>query len=358
MRYLILDEVSPGMRLANDLFDASGRTLIGQGNKLTDRIIEKLLEYGFDGIYVEDSLSEDIKVEDVISPQLRAEGMDCIRNADIDRCMEIARMMVEEILQNGALTIDLVNLRSFDDYTYAHSVNVAVLCGVMGLGFGLDEEELTCMITAALIHDLGKLSIPGNILNKPSRLTPEEFQIMKSHPQLSYELIQNRLDIAPSIKTAVLYHHENVDGSGYPHGIKGDEHTLFTKILHVADVYDALVSKRPYKKPYSSFDAAEYLMANCGTLFDLESVKMLLTYVPLFPKGTEVVLSDGQKGIIYGNSGIHNLRPIIRTENGSLIDLTQPPYLSYTLSSINEETQQARKDSEAERNKMIGLSNL
>ena len=155
-----------------------------------------------------------------------------------------------------------------------------------------------------------------------------------------------------------MYHHENVDGSGYPHGIKGDEHTLFTKILHVADVYDALVSKRPYKKPYSPFDAAEYLMANCGTLFDLESVKMLLTYVPLFPKGTEVVLSDGQKGIIYGNSGIHNLRPIVRTEDGSLVDLTQPPYLSYTLSSINEETQQARRDSEAERNKMIGLSNL
>ena len=354
MRYVILEEATPGMCLANDLIDSLGRTLIGRGCELTEIYIEKLKEYGFDGVYIDDELSQGIDVADVISPQLRAEGMACIRNADIDKCIEVAKKMVEEILQKGILPMDLTDLRTYDDYTYAHSVNVAVLCGVMGMGFHMDETDLTYMITAALIHDLGKLTIPTQILNKPGRLTPEEFEIMKTHAQLSYDLIRERWDMSSFIKTAVLFHHENVDGSGYPQGITGDMQTIFAKILHVADVYDALVSKRPYKMPYSPFEAAEYLMANCGTLFDLEAVKMLLKCVPLYPKGTEIRLSDGRKGIIYENSGFHNLRPIVRLFDGALIDLAEPDYLTYTISSSRKDWAAASKDFEEARKKMIG----
>lgn len=351
MRYVIIEEASPGMRLANDLFDSLGRTLIGSGCELSELYIEKLKEYGFDGIYIDDELSKGIEISDVISPQLRAEGMACVRKADIDKCLEVAKKMVEEILQNGALPMELTSLRTYDDYTYAHSVNVAVLCGVIGLGFNMDETDLTNLITAALLHDLGKLSIPEEILNKPGRLTPEEFAIMKTHSQLSYNLIQERWDLSSYVKTAVLFHHENVDGSGYPQGITGDKQTIFTKILHVTDVYDALVSKRPYKNPFSPFDAAEYLMANCGSLFDLEVVKMLLKCVPLYPKGTEIRLSNGQKGIIYENSGFHNLRPVIRLFTGELIDLTDREYLCYTISSARKDIAAASGDYEESRKK-------
>lgn len=120
----------------------------------------------------------------------------------------------------GNVSLDLTDLRSYDDYTYAHSVNVAVYCGVIGMGMGMSEVELGHLVTAALLHDLGKLQIPDEILNKPGRLTQEEYLIMKSHATLSYQIISERWDISAHIKEAVLHHHENVDGSGYPDGWK------------------------------------------------------------------------------------------------------------------------------------------
>lgn len=186
MRYVPLREAEPGMVLAADLYDSVGRTLIGCHCELTESYLEKLEAYGFDGIYIEDKLSEGITIESVITPQLRQEGQERIRACDIDGCKLIARRMVEEILSCGNVSLDLTDLRSYDDYTYAHSVNVAVYCGVIGMGMGMSEVELGHLVTAALLHDLGKLQIPDEILNKPGRLTQEEYLIMKSHATLSY----------------------------------------------------------------------------------------------------------------------------------------------------------------------------
>lgn len=353
MRYITLQNTKPGMRLACDLYDSFGRTLVGSNCELTPYYIEKLHEYGFDGVYIEDEISKDIKVESVISSKLRTTGIINVRQGNIDACKEIAKQMVEEILERGILSLDLTDLRSYDDYTYAHSVNVATICCVIGIGMEMSEEDLTNLVTAALLHDLGKLQIPAEILNKPGRLTPEEYQIMKSHATLSYEFISERWDLSSYIKTAVLFHHENVDGSGYPQGLDGSEQTIFTKILHVADVYDALVSKRPYKKPYCPYEASEYLMGGCGIMFDRKVVEVLLKYVPLYPKGTEVILSDGRCGIIYENSGVHNLRPIIRLMDGRMIDLTKSENLDLTLFVPTEEREVSPEESEKARNEMI-----
>lgn len=352
MRYISLREAEPGMVLAMDLYDSFGRTLIGSGCELSENYIEKLYDYGFDGVYIEDALSEGINIESVISPQLRMEGQRCVREYDIDGCKEVAKLMVEEITSKSNLSLDLTDLRSYDDYTYAHSVNVAVYCGVIGMGMGMDETDLGCLIIAGLLHDLGKQQIPEEILNKAGRLTQEEYLVMKSHARLSYEIIGERWDISARIKEAVLHHHENVDGSGYPDGLDGSEQTLFTKILHVADVYDALTSKRPYKEPYAPYEATEYLMGGCGILFDKEIVEALLLYVPLYPKGTKVILSDEREGIVYENSGLHNLRPIVRLMDGTMLDLTDENNFRITLTPQREEkisTEQA----EQERSEMI-----
>lgn len=353
MRYISLRNARPGMRLAYNLYDSFGRTLLGGSCELTEMYIERLYEYGFDGVYIIDALSEDIEIEGAISQQLRSEGMVCIRECDIDRCKGIAQRMVEEITSKGTLSLDLTDLRTYDDYTYAHSVNVAVVSCIIGLGMGLDEKDLTLLVTAALLHDLGKLQIPPEILNKPGRLTQEEYQIMKSHATLSYELLKDRWDISSHIKTAVLFHHENVDGSGYPQGLEGSEQSLFTRILHVADVYDALVSKRPYKEPYSPHEATEYLMGGCGIMFDKQVVEALLAYVPLYPKGTEVELSDGRIGIIYENAGLHNLRPVLRLLDGTRLDLLENENLHLTLMTRRREDAISPEEAEQERNEMI-----
>ena len=331
MRYVPIDQAQVGMVLGNPIFDLSGRILIGAGVELSQQYIEHLRKYGFSGVYVDDELSRGIEVASVISPKLRQSGMECLKRGDLDACKKICESLVDEILSKEFISLDMMDLRSYEDHTYAHSVNVAVLCTIIGMGMNLGKKELENLTLAALLHDIGKQTIPLELLNKKGRLTEKEFAIIKNHPVASYDMIKERWDISAEVKAAVLFHHENVDGSGYPRGIEAKDMTVNTKILHVADVYDALTAKRPYKEPYSPLEATEYLMGGCGIMFDLKCVDTLLKYVPIYPKGTTVRLSDGREGIVYENSGVNNLRPILRLMNGSMLDLTSKDCLNITI---------------------------
>ena len=219
----------------------------------------------------------------------------------------------------------------------------------------MSERDLEILTTAALFHDLGKLTIPKEILNKPGRLTSEEYKLVKTHPIKSYELIKNRYEISAHVKQAVLLHHENYDGSGYPNGIYGEEQSIFVRVLHVCDVYDALTSKRPYKEGYCPSEAAEYLMGACGIMFDRYVVEKFLQLVPLYPKGTEIKLSNGRRAIVVDNMGGHNLRPVVRTiDDGTDIDLENRANLNITiLPGDSDATEEFRQKSEAERQEMI-----
>lgn len=354
MRYVLIKDVKPGMILAQRLVEASGRILATENSSLTEYAIEKLKREGYDGIYIEDDLSSDIFIEGAISSTLRAASMGCIKKQDLDGCMRMADEIVMHLHKKSKMNLDFSDFRTTEDYIFAHSVNVAVLSCVVGMGFDLNEGELRNLTFAGLVHDIGKLEIPSIVRNKAGRLTRDEYQIMKSHAILSYELIKARSDISAHIKKAVRAHHENVDGSGYPDGSLGEEQSLFTKILHVTDVYDALISRSPYKKPYSPQEASEYLMGGCGVLFDKEVVEILLKNVPIYPKGTEVSFSDGRSGIIYENTGVNNLRPIVKMHDGTIIDLSKPENFSMTIIvdkelAISEEYENERKEMIEER---------
>ena len=354
MRYVGLEEIIPGMKLSQPLRDVDGRMLLGEGCILNESYVGKLQDFGVDGIYIEDEWSKGVEIAPVISPKLKNKAMDSVRAMDVDACIECAKSIVDAILSNGNISLDMADLRSYDNYTYAHSVNVGVIACIIGMGKGgFTEKDMEGLVLAGLLHDLGKLQIPNEILNKNGRLTPEEFALIKEHPKLSYELLSDRWEISVFVKTAVKYHHENVDGSGYPDGLKGDMHTDFIKILHVADVYDALISKRPYKKPFSPHEVVEYMMGNCGTLFDKEMVDILLKYVSLYPKGTEVNLSDGRIALVIENSAEHNLRPIVRLKSGEEIDLCKT--LSLTITDARDNDEEILK-AEKEREEMIEAS--
>ncbi|MDE7207321.1 MAG: HD domain-containing protein [Lachnospiraceae bacterium] len=353
MRYIKIEDAKSGMCLAYNMYDTDGHTLICSGSVLSEFYIRRLNDYGFDGVYIADELSQDIEIEPIITPELRAEGLVGVRESNIDSCKNVAKKIVDQVLDKDILSLDLTDLRSFDSYTYAHSVNVAVIACVIGFGLSLNSEELEQIVMAGLLHDLGKLVIPREILNKPARLTSEEYDIMKTHSTLSYELIKERWDISANVKAAVLYHHENVDGSGYPDGREGDQTSLFTKVLHVADVYDALVSKRPYKNPYSPYEACEYLMGAGGIMFDTKVVEALMLCVPFYPKGTQVKLSDNREGIIVENSGTRNLRPLIRLLDGTMLDLQEHENFKITILHETNETVLDPIAGEADRKKML-----
>lgn len=357
MRYILLDEVKPGMIATGSLYDYYGEIIINSQTVLTEDDIETIKKFGYHGIYINDDLSFDIEVKDVITPSLRAEGLSCVRAGDIDGCKKVAQRIVEQIVSKGEVSLDMIDLRTYDNFTYSHSVNVAVFACVIGIGLHYDESYLKMLVTAALLHDLGKLSIPEDIINKPGRLTKEEYNLMRKHPVLSYELIQDDPKIPNEVKEAVLSHHENEDGTGYPNGTRGEDQSDFTKIIHVADVYDALVSERPYKKPYSPYEAAEYMMGGCGILFNQRMVEALLDFVSLYPKGTGVTLSDGRAGIIVENSGFNNLRPVIRLLNGSTLDLTLKQNLSLTIVNSREVSGSELEQDEKKRKSMVENAN-
>jgi hypothetical protein len=195
MRYIKINDAKPGMRLAYNIYDADGHTLICKGSALSEFYVKKLNEYGFSGIYIADSLSDDIVIEPIITPELRTEGLNKVRNSDVDGCKGVSRQIVNQILHKGVLSLDLKDLRSFDGYTYAHSVNVAVISCIIGFGLKLNSQALEQVVMAGLLHDLGKQEIPQSILNKPTRLTNDEYKIMKTHSTLSYEMIKDRWDI-------------------------------------------------------------------------------------------------------------------------------------------------------------------
>ncbi|MCR4611436.1 MAG: HD domain-containing protein [Lachnospiraceae bacterium] len=353
MRYVPLNEVKPGMISTGSLYDYDGKMFIKNKAVLSKEDIDKIKEYGYQGIYINDELTADIVVEDVISPNLRSKGLFCVRDRDIDGCKKVARKIVSEIVSKGQVSLDMTDLRTYDNFTYAHSVNVAVYACVIGIGLHYDEKDLKNLVTAALLHDLGKLTIPEDIINKPGRLTKEEYNLIKKHPTLSYELIKDDKKIPSEVKEAVLSHHENEDGTGYPNGTRGESQSEFTQILHVADVYDALVSERPYKKPYSPYEAAEYMMGGSGIMFNQRMVESLLDFVPLYPKGTRVTLSNGKKGIIMKNDGLNNLRPVIKMDNGATLDLTLKQYLSLTIINSGFLSGKNLEEDEIKRKEMV-----
>ena len=327
MRYLRIDLVFPGMMLGADVLDSEGRILISENTALTEQYIERLISLGIPAVYVEDKLSAGIDLKPPIPPVLRSAGLSAVRNKDIDTCRLIAKQIVDEIIANGFHSLDMQDLRTFDDYTFAHSVNVAVMACVIGFGMEIHNDQLVDLVFAALLHDIGKLDLPAELLNKPDILTKEEYALVKTHPTLAYDMIYDRLDISSNVKNAVLCHHENYDGSGYPKGFSQDEIPFLARIIHVADVYDALTSERPYKRAYSPYAAIEILKGGSGTIFDPAIVDAFLKYIPIYPKGTEIHLSDGTVGIVIENSEEHNHRPIIRCmEDFAEIDLSSAEY--------------------------------
>lgn len=337
MRYISIDHVKENDIAAIDVQDNDGRIMVAKGAALTESVISRLRYLGYRGLYIGDFISEDIDIPETISPELRNLAKECIKTLDVKGSVKISHSIIKEILDKQIVALDMSDIRSFDDYTYAHSVNVAVLSCVIGVAMKLDEQELQDLVNAAILHDFGKMKVPDEILNKRDRLTGSEYEIIKNHVTFSHEIIKDHDEITEAVKDAVYSHHENDDGSGYPRGLIGSETSLIARIIHVADVYDALVSNRPYKKGYAPWEAAEYLMGGCGINFSKEVVEKFIRLVPIYPIGAEVMLSTGDLSLVIGNKGNNILRPIVRRiKDGALIDLSLRENLTTSIYAPDE----------------------
>lgn len=334
MRYITIRQIKTGMILGQDIYDGTGKLLLAKHQVLKKEHIANLENFGYPGLYIDDEFTQGIEAEEMIKPQLKQRALELVHDLFISdehkedaaeqewRIREIVMKVVEDILSRGDVMYNMINLKNYDDYTYFHSVNVAILSAVIGARYGMEEYDLRILTTAALLHDIGKKFLEIDILNAKRALTEEERRIVLQHPKLGYEFLRDYYDFAPEVYMSVLEHHESYSGEGYPMRKSGEEITIYARIIKMADVYDAMTSKRPYRSQMSPSDAVEYIMAMNGSEFDPQLVEVFLTWVAAYPAGCTVELSDGRTAVVKYNYPGFALRPKVRIEGtGEEVDL-------------------------------------
>ena len=216
----------------------------------------------------------------------------------------------------------LRRVRRYDDLTYIHSLNVAILCHEFANWMHMPEEEQDILTLAGLLHDVGKMGIPGKIIKKAGLLTDEEYELIKQHPQKGYDFLKKH-PLDERIMNAALMHHERCDGSGYPQGLKEDEIDDFAKIVAIADYYDALTSARVYREPHCPFEVFRMLQQERDK-FDSTYLAVFMEGVASFYIGCEVVLSNQKRARMVDTNPTDQSNPIVKMD-GLIVNLAMAP---------------------------------
>jgi HD-GYP domain-containing protein (c-di-GMP phosphodiesterase class II) len=239
---------------------------------------------------------------------------------------EVVNELVSTCMNSPSVFPTMTRLKDFDDYTFTHSLNVSIISMAIGRKLNKNEKDLNTIGLAGIMHDLGKMKIPEKILNKPDKLSEEEFRIMKQHPVRGYDLLKHYTDFSEDILLSVLQHHEKADGTGYPGGLMEKQIHPNAKIISISDVYDAVTSDRVYHQGRSPSEALKLIFENSGKHFNETLVKFFINLMGIYPVGTLIMLDSHELAIVFDSNQKDILRPtviVISNKKGSRID----PYL-------------------------------
>lgn len=358
MRLVNINSCQPGMRIGKAIYNDKGKVLLTQGSKLTERFITKLKKYHIATIYIEDHASEGIDIVDSIPDILRLEAMEKITEGfktisefssnrtnlqnmlKSGRAMRSFQKVFRDIYSCINTNQDALNLlattKMHENYVYNHCLNVSIYACQLAIENGLPLKNIEEIGLGAMLHDIGQVYVPLEILNKPDELTKDEYAQVQTHCELGFEMLRKMHEIPVTVAHCALQHHERVDGLGYPRGLKDDEIHKYAKIISVVDVFDALTNPRPYRPAMLPHKGMEILYAGSGTQFDSKQIHLFKNSIALYPPGLTVKLNDGRTGIVtkynYQAVGRPEIR-IIRDEEQ--IDVT--PY-EIDLSTIGNQT--------------------
>ena len=240
-----------------------------------------------------------IKFEDSVPAEAVNELTQTVHN-------QVETMEISHILQS------INSVRRVDENLHTHCTNVALLNGVIGKWLKLDKTSLAALVKVGLLHDIGKLKIPQRILNKPERLTEDEFDLIMNHPIYSHELLIKSGYTEERILKGVIQHHERVNGLGYPFGLNINSITDFAKITSIADVYDAMVTKRAYKEAHSPFEILSWFADGCYSELDLNYVNVFLESMVNEFKGKKVMLSNGETATVLYINAMNFSFPVVQ----------------------------------------------
>ncbi len=307
MRIVSCKELTPDMQLARNVYK-HGCIFLKKGLRNIDKYQERLENLGVYYVYVTDNESVGIEVPDAVSEETREKCKSALQNTfedfakkqvmDIERISYPVNCLMKDIFENMDVQISMADISICDEYTFGHSVSTAVYASLIGMQFDLEPIRLKNLVMGALLHDIGKTMLNGAILYKQGALDAKEYEYITLHPGLGYEAVRSSKDIPDEAKLVILNHHERLNGIGYPNKLEGDKLDLFSRIVAVADVFDALTSTRCYRQMWELDRAASHLSQKAGIEYDADSVRYLLKRIAIYPNGRKVYLSNGCVGIV------------------------------------------------------------
>lgn len=342
MRRMHIENVTPGMMLGKAVYGDNYEVLLNRGVVLIESHINGLKKRGFIKVYIDDEETADVVIKDPISDKIRIMAtkdihktykltQSAIVNIEADTAESIIKSIntpkiknafqesqpfkqmckdinsfVDELMNEDVLS-GLNSIKSFDNYTFEHSVDTAVLSIIIAKRLFLDKDKLRQIAIGEFLHDIGKIFIDEKIINKPGKLTEEEYEKVKQHTTYGYELLKDIDNIGEASKHIPYQHHERQDGKGYPRGLKGsnkidiggigyteqDKMIMIAEIAAIADFYDACISDRPYRKGLLPDFVYELIKEGSGTQFNRELVDCFLSIMPKYPVGSEVRIKNG-----------------------------------------------------------------
>ncbi|MGE6274210.1 HD-GYP domain-containing protein [Aeromonas media] len=242
---------------------------------------------------------------------------------DITPLAAVAEEMVDTMFTHGDAMLCLARIRAKDAYLMEHSMNVAILLANFGRYLGLERNVLKELTLGGLLHDVGKIMTPDEVLNKPGKLTDEEFGVMRQHVVHSYDILSNTAGITPTMLEVAANHHERLDGTGYPQRLKGEQLSLYTRMSGIVDVYDAVTADRVYKQGMQPTQAFRILLKGINQHFDAELVTKFIKCMGVYPVGTLVQLSNQRLAVVMQRNEQQPLKPVVKV----IYHATQRHYL-------------------------------
>jgi len=331
MRLISTLSCTPGTKLGKSIYSEEGQILLGKGVEITDRLVTRLTQYGVHYVYIEDPLTDDIVIETAISEETRRRATQTIRvefrklmNNSLKSTKAISAPdlasafkplvngLIEELLASKPAMIMLTDMQVTDLYLYQHSLNVCIYATQLGMSYGYKGNDLFALSIGALMHDIGKTRISKEILFKPDKLTNEEYDEMKRHSEYGFDILRGMTGIPLVSAHCAFQHHERMDGSGYPRGLKNNEIHHFAQWTGIADVFDAMTTNRVYRKAMLPHEAVEVLYTGSVHQFDREKLALFRDKIAIYPLGVEVTLSTGEVGIVVDLNANIPHRPIVR----------------------------------------------